>query len=181
VANSCKGSAQRLDYRIAHFAGTDLGSACGTSVNTTKLEPNKPVTLQNGEIAVADVLRLSVRIEKENERIQVVRFWRIDNLPNMEYICLAGQGIIDTSENALLRLPVPSTRQGRTRALDIGQDRTDGAPATIVVADGKIQIKRTGNDPVTVNQLELASDQTVLFPVTGVIQVGNSFFNIRTP
>ena len=74
----------------------DLGSAYGTSVDSTKLEPNKPVTLQPAvTVTVAEFLRLSVRIEKNDGKINAVRFRRINNLPGTEYICLTGEGIID--------------------------------------------------------------------------------------
>ena len=156
----------------------DLGSAYGTNVDATKLEPNKPSVIQGGEITVADCLRLSVRIEKSNGKINAVRLRRVNNLPGTEYICLIGEGIIDIGEEALLRLPLLSSRQNRSRALDIGQDRIAGHSAMILAMNGGIHIKRTGNDPVMVNQMELPLNQTVPFPTDGTVQVGNSTFNI---
>jgi hypothetical protein len=160
---------------------TDLGSRYGTSVNSTTLAPNTPVVLQGGEtVVVADALRLSVRIDKENDIIQAVRLRRVDNMPGTEYICLIGQGVIDTGENSLLRLPTPPSRQGRSRVIDVGQDRIVGTPAMILAVDGKIHIKRTGNDSVTVDQTELTLNRSVPFPVNGIVQVGNSSFSITT-
>ena len=159
----------------------DLGSASGTSVNSTTLEPSKPFVLQSGEIiTIADVLRLSVWIEKESDEIQAVHLRRVDNLPGTEYICLLGQGAIDIGEHTLLRLPLASARQGRVRAIDIEQDHVVRPPALLLAVDGIIHIKRTGNDPVTVNQTELDRNQSVPLPESGVFQVGNSIFTIRT-
>jgi len=159
---------------------TDLGSAYGTSVNATKLEPNKPAVIQGGEITVADCLRLSVRIEKDDGKINAIRLRRVNNLPGTEYVCLTGEGTIDIGEDALLRLPLLSSRQNRSRALDIGQEHATRHSAVILTIDGGIHIKRTGNDSITVNQVELTSNQSVPFPENGIIQIGNSFFNIST-
>jgi len=159
---------------------TDLGSACGTSIDSIKLEPNQPFDLQNGEITVADVLQLSVRIEKENDKIQAVRLRRIDNLSGTEYVCLIGQCVIDIGENALLRLSLASARQSRSRALDIGQDHVAATPAMILAVNGGLHLKRTGNDPVMVNQKAINRNQSVPFPTNGVIQIGNSTFNVKT-
>jgi len=159
----------------------DLGSAYGTNVDASKLETNKPFVLRSAEtVTVADVLRLSVRIEKSDDKIHAVRLRRVNNLPGTEYIYLIGEGIIDIGEDALLRLPLQSSRQNRSRALDIGQDRVAGHPAMILAIDDGIHIKRTGNDPVMVNQTELTLNQTVPFPTNGTVQVGNSTFNITT-
>jgi len=159
----------------------DLGSAYGTSVDSSKLEANKPVSLRSAEtVMVADSLRLSVRIEKSDGKINAVRLRRMNNLPGTEYICLIGKGIIDIGEDALLRLPLLSSRQNRSRALDIGQEHATGHSAVILTVDGGIYIKRTGNDSITVNQVEVAPNQLVPFPENGVIQIGNSFFNIST-
>ena len=159
---------------------TDLDSAYGTSVNATKLESSKPAVIQGGEITVADFLRLSVRIEKDGDKIHAIRFRRVNNLPGMEYVCLTGEGIIDIGEDALLRLPIISNRQNRSRALDIGQERIAGHPAVILVIDGGIHIKRTGSDSIMVNQVELTLNQSAPFPTNGVIHIGNSFFSITT-
>ena len=160
----------------------DLGSACGTSVGSVTLEPNKPFDLRDGELlTVADCLKLLVRIEKENDKILSVRFRRVSNLSSTEYICLVERGTIDIGETSLLRLALTSARRGHTRTLDIGQDHNIGTPATIFVMDGGIHIKRTGNDTVIANQTELAPDQSVPFSTEGIIQVGNSHFNIITP
>ena len=157
----------------------DLGSAYGTSVDATKLDPNTPFVLRSAEtVTVAEFLRLSVRIERDGDKIHAVRLRRVNNLPGMEHVCLTGEGIIDIGEDALLRLPIISNRQNRSRALDIGQERVVGHPAMILAIDGGIYIKRTGNDPVMVNQTELPLNQTVQFPANGTVQVGNSTFNI---
>jgi pSer/pThr/pTyr-binding forkhead associated (FHA) protein len=168
----------RLSVENNRVQITDLGSAYGTSVDATTLEPNKPSVIQGGEITVADALRLSVRIEKSDGKINAVRLRRVNNLPGTEYVCLIGEGIIDIGEEALLRLPLLSSRQNRSRALDIGQDQVAGHSAVIHTVDGGISIKRTGNDPVMVNQTELTLNQTVPFPTDGTVQVGNSTFNI---
>ena len=159
----------------------DPGSAYGTSVDANKLEPNKPFLLRSAEtVTVADFLRLSVRIEKDGDKIHAIRFRRVNNLPGMEYVCLTGEGIIDIGEDALLRLPIISNRQNRSRALDIGQERIAGHPAVILVIDGGIHIKRTGSDSIMVNQVELTLNQSAPFPTNGVIHIGNSFFSITT-
>jgi hypothetical protein len=175
----------RRQFRLTVESDTmqivDLDSAFGTSVDSSKLEPNKPCVLQSaGTVTVADFLRFSVRIEKGDGKINAVRFRRINNLPGTEYICLTGEGIIDIGEDALLRLPPSSSRQSRSRALDIGQERIVGHPAVILAINGGIHIKRTGNDSVTVNQTELTLNQTVPFPTNGTVQIGNSSFNITT-
>jgi len=160
---------------------TDLGSAYGTSVDASKLEPNKPFALRSAEtVTVADFLRLSVRIEKDDGRINAVRLRRVNNMPGTEYVCLLGEGIIDIGEDALLRLPLISSRQNRSRALDIGQEHAAGHSAVILTLDDGIHIKRTGSDPIMVNQVELAPNQLAPFPENGVIQIGNSTFNIST-
>ena len=126
-------------------------------------------------------MKLLMRIEKENDKILSVRFRRVGNLSGTEYICLVERGTIDIGETSLLRLALTSSRRSNTRALDIGQEHNIGTPATIFVMDDGIHIKRTGNDTVIVNQTELAPDQSVPFPTEGVIQVGNSHFNIIIP
>lgn len=159
----------------------DQGSACGTNVDMVMLEPHEPFDLRGGEtVTVADFLQLFVKIERENDTIQAVRFRRINNLPGTEYVCLIGQGVIGIGDNALLRLPLTTSRPSRSRTLDIGQEHIVGPPAMIFSVGDGIHIKRSGNEPVTVNQVELVLDQSVPFPASGVIQVGNSFFNIAS-
>ena len=160
----------------------DLDSTWGTSIGSTKLEPNKPYALQGGEtVTVADAIRLNVRIEKENDRLQAVCLRRVNNRPCMEYICLIGQGAIDIGENALLQLPLASVRQGGSiPIIDIGQHRVVEPPAVVLVVDGGIHIKRTGSDVVTVNQIELFAGHSVAFPSEGIIRVGNTSFTITT-
>ncbi|MGL6193686.1 MAG: FHA domain-containing protein [Thermoguttaceae bacterium] len=172
----------RLQFRVSVEKETvhivDLNSAWGTHVDSMKLEPNKPFVLRGGEtVIVADFFHLVVRIELESGKLHAVRFRRVGNLPGTEYVCLVGQGTIDIGGNALIRLPVVSSRQGR--AFDIGQNCVATPPATLLVVGNCIHIKRTGSDSVKVGQLELAHGQSVPLPTEGIIQVNQSSFNIK--
>jgi hypothetical protein len=138
--------------------------------NPTPIEPDLKQRINS---ALADPARLSQLLvgPEAPGSIDFVRFRRLNNCPEEEYVVLFGEGLIDSSTEALIQLP-KKVGTG-SRGLDLGGDDA-GPVARLFWQDSDLMARVLRDDTVRLNDRELKEGDCIPIRLGDIVQTGTT-------